>query len=141
MLARLLLVEDHAVLAEATAEFLRRMGIEVRIAKSAAEALIVAEAFSPEIVLCDLGLPDHSGLEVARALRAIVDMGNVLFALHTALSDTEIRILERQIHRDEVQLFVSKPITEEKIATLLRELLTLRKNSRIPQGPKQRHAA
>jgi hypothetical protein len=68
-------------------------------------------------------------------------MGNVLFALHTALSDTEIRILERQIHRDEVQLFVSKPITEEKVATLLRELLTLRKNSRIPQGPKQRHAA
>jgi CheY-like chemotaxis protein len=141
MLVRLLLVEDHVVLAEATAEFLRRMGIEVRIARSASEALRVAEAFGPEIVLCDLGLPDRSGLDVARALRAAVDMRKVLFALHTALADTEIHILERQIDCGLVQLFLSKPITEEKIAILLREFRALRDKPCIEARSPQCRAA
>jgi two-component system OmpR family response regulator len=141
MLARLLLVEDHAVLAEATAEFLRRMGIEVRIARSAAEALKAVEEFGPEIVLCDLGLPDRSGLDVARALRTKADMRRVLFVVHTALADTEIRILERQIDRDLVQLFLSKPITEEKIATLLREFRMIRdKPCILARSPQDRAA-
>ena len=141
MLVRLLLVEDHAVLAEATAEFLRRMGIEVRIARSAADALRAAIAFNPEIVLCDLGLPDHSGLDVARALRGTVDMRKVLFVLHTALADTEIHILERQIDRGLVQLFLSKPITEEKIVILLREFRTLRDKPGMQTRTPQRSAA
>ena len=141
MLVRLLLVEDHAVLAEATAEFLRRMGIEVRIARSAAEALRAVEEFRPEIVLCDLGLPDRSGLDVARAFRTKANLKRVLFVLHTALADTEIHILERQINRDLVQLFLSKPITEEKIATLLREFRTLRDKPCVQARSPRRRAA
>jgi CheY-like chemotaxis protein len=122
MLVRLLLVEDHAVLAEATAEFLSRMGMEVRIAKSGGEALRAVGIFRPEIVLCDLGLPDVSGLDVARALHATAGIRDFLFVLHTALGDTELRSLERHVQGDEVHLCLSKPITEEKIGTLVHKL-------------------
>ena len=70
---RVLLVEDHEPLAEATAEFIRDKGLEVQIASNGREALEMAASFHPEIVLCDMRLPDMPGYEVAQALRALPD--------------------------------------------------------------------
>ena len=141
MFVRLLLVEDHAVLAEATAEFLRRAGIEVQVAKSGVEALQTATTFGPEIILCDLGLPDCSGLDVVRALRARTDIKRALFVIHTALADTEIQTLERHVQFDDVDLFLSKPITEEKIDRLVHELRAVQQRDEVPERRHSRHAA
>jgi CheY-like chemotaxis protein len=119
---RLLLVEDHAALAEVTAEFLRELGLEVQIAKSGEQALEKAVAFLPDIVLCDMRLPDMSGLDVAGALRANPKTKGVLIALHTAMDNVDIHLLERETHAKAVNLFLSKPITEEKLERLLAEL-------------------
>jgi len=116
---RLLLIEDHAGLAEATAEFLRSEGLEVRIAESGEEALETAGVFQPEIVLCDLSLPDMSGLDVARALRANPDTKDAVMALYSAMAESDVRTLERQVNPNEVNLFLSKPLTEDKLNKLL----------------------
>ena len=127
---RLLLVEDNADLAEATAEFLRAAGLEVRIVESGEEALAMARAFQPEIILCDMRLTDMSGLDVARALRANPDTKHALFALHSVMSDVEIRALGRQIDADEVNLFLSKPLTQQKLDSLLAALEVTRESAR-----------
>jgi len=116
---RLLLIEDHAGLAEATAEYLRSEGLEVRIAESGEEALETAGVFQPEIVLCDLSLPDMSGLDVARALRANPDTKDAVMALYSAMAESDVRTLERQVNPNEVNLFLSKPLTEDKLNQLL----------------------
>jgi len=58
---RVLLVEDHAELAELTAQMLCSEGLDVRVAGSGREALDSASKFRPQLVLCDLHLPDISG--------------------------------------------------------------------------------
>ena len=68
---RVLLVEDHADLAAATASLLRGEGLEVRTARTGREALEVAPNFRPQLILCDMNLPDMDGLETIR--RAIHD--------------------------------------------------------------------
>src|SRR5215510_14239938 len=93
---RVLLIEDHAELAEATAEFMRSEGLEVLIASTGHSGLEMAEAFRPEIVLCDISLPDMTGLDVARALRARPGTKNVLIAMHTALGERDLRTFERE---------------------------------------------
>jgi CheY-like chemotaxis protein len=103
----LLLIEDHADLASATAEFLRLLGLDVQIAGSGNQALKMARAFRPAIVLCDLSLPDMSGLEVLRRLRADPKTRHALFAVCTA---TDIDEFEEDF-ASEVDLFLSKPIT------------------------------
>ena len=115
---RLLLVEDHVIFAEATAEFLRGTGLEVEIAKSGESALEQAVVFRPDIVLCDIRLTDMSGLDVARALRANPVTEGALIAIHTAMDETDIQALERGFSRDEF-LFLSKPLTKEKLNRLL----------------------
>jgi CheY-like chemotaxis protein len=127
---RLLLVEDNGDLADVMAEFLREAGLAVRIAESGEEALAMARAFQPEIILCDMRLPDMFGLDVARALRADPDTRHALFALHSAMSDLEVRALEREIDADEVGLFLSKPLTQQKIDRLLAALEVMRESAR-----------
>jgi len=118
LVARLLLVEDHAALAEATADFLQNAGLEVRIAASGEQALETAAAFHPDIILCDLRLPDMSGIELARALRATASAKHALIALHSAISEVDLRTLQNQSNVG-IDSFISKPLTEEKLKTLL----------------------
>jgi DNA-binding response OmpR family regulator len=127
--ARLLLIEDHAALAEATAALLGRAGLEVRIAGFGEDALQMAIAFRPDIVLCDVNLPDMSGIEVGRALRRNRGTSGTLLVMHTAMSDTDLRILEREMKTEEFDLFLSKPMTQEKIDWLWNGLAAMRRSA------------
>jgi DNA-binding response OmpR family regulator len=131
--ARLLLVEDSAVLAEATAEYLRCSGLDVRIAGSAKEALQTVEVFRPEIILCDLRLPDMSGLDLLQALRLNRDTQGAVLALHSAMSDADLRLLGLETDA-QIDLYLTKPLTEEKIQRLLDELGNRHKKTRSQAG-------
>jgi DNA-binding response OmpR family regulator len=67
--AKLLLVEDDALLRHAFKLLLEDRGYRIVEAGSAAEAIANAKDASPDLVLLDLGLPDAPGLDVARELR------------------------------------------------------------------------
>jgi signal transduction histidine kinase/CheY-like chemotaxis protein len=66
---RLLVVDDNRDVADGLAEVLRLLGHEVRVANDGPSALTVEEAFHPDLVLLDIGLPGMDGYEVARRLR------------------------------------------------------------------------
>ena len=130
---RLLLVEDHEGLAEVTAEFLHLRGLEVRISPTGRDALEVAETFRPEIVLCDLNLPDVAGLDLAKALRDNPATQKAFFVIHTGLTDADIGALQDANIR-EVDLFLSKPMTQEKLDRLLQLLRSRTKNPAKPEN-------
>jgi CheY-like chemotaxis protein len=65
-----LLVEDHGDLADALRLLLEALGARVRTAASGEQALSAVLAAVPDVVLCDLGLPDTDGLALLARLRA-----------------------------------------------------------------------
>ena len=68
---RLLLVDDHAVVRTGLRMLLESES-DMQIAGeagSAAEALQAVERLQPDVVLLDIGLPDLSGIEVARQVK------------------------------------------------------------------------
>ncbi len=69
---RLLLVDDHEVVRQGLAALLdRREGFEVVAeAGSVAESIEMAERFRPDLVIMDVRLPDGSGVEACREIRA-----------------------------------------------------------------------
>lgn len=67
---RILLVEDHQDTAAVLAEFLRLRGYVVHTADSVGAAMRAASAESYDLVISDLGLPDGSGHDLMRHLRA-----------------------------------------------------------------------
>jgi PAS domain S-box-containing protein len=67
---RILVIEDNADAAHSLAEILQLRGHEVRVARDGRGGIEAAAELVPDVVLCDIGLPDIDGYAVARALRA-----------------------------------------------------------------------
>lgn len=65
---RILLVEDHNDTARAMSRLLSKMGHQVRTADTVAAALRAADAEAFDLLLCDVGLPDGTGLDLMRQL-------------------------------------------------------------------------
>lgn len=66
---RVLVVDDNVDAVELLAALLEAFGYKVRIAYDGLTALRLAAEFDPDVVICDIGLPDIDGYEVARRLR------------------------------------------------------------------------
>jgi PAS domain S-box-containing protein len=66
---RVLVVDDNEDAAESLALLLRVAGHEARTAYDGPTALTAVDAFRPEVVILDIGLPRMDGYEVARRLR------------------------------------------------------------------------
>ena len=68
-MARVLIVDDEATLTDTIRYNLRREGYEVHVAGDGIEALRLARASAPDLVVLDLMLPGLDGLEVCHQLR------------------------------------------------------------------------
>ena len=67
---RILLVEDSSTQAQGTRLVLQAAGFEVQVCDRGTVALAAAAAQQPDLLLLDLYLPDLSGREVAKRLKA-----------------------------------------------------------------------
>ena len=69
-LFRILVVDDNRDAADTLCLLLELWGNETHAASDGAQALREVERLEPDVVLLDIGLPDISGLEVCRRIRA-----------------------------------------------------------------------
>ncbi len=64
---RVLIVEDHGALARSLSRVLRQAGYHVETASSVEQALVALDAAVPDVLICDLMLPDGTGADVLNA--------------------------------------------------------------------------
>lgn len=67
---RVLVVDDHPDSAEASCMLLTLLGHEACAVTNGMQALAEVERSHPDVVICDIDLPDISGYEIARRLRS-----------------------------------------------------------------------
>jgi DNA-binding response OmpR family regulator len=79
--ARILLVEDSELVADALRTLLEALGHTVRVAPSVREAVAACAAEVPDIMLLDLGLADGHGLEVLEQVTANGTVPRVVAAM------------------------------------------------------------
>jgi two-component system OmpR family response regulator len=113
-----LVVDDEPVLAEMLSMALRYEGWDVDTAGDGRTAVTKARETRPDVVVLDVMLPDMTGLEVLRKLRAQVPGLPVL--LLTAKDSVEDRIAGLTAGGDD---YVTKPFSIEEVVLRLRSLL------------------
>lgn len=64
-----LLIEDNVDGAQTLADVLAMHGHRVRVARDGRSGIALAHELQPDVILCDIGLPDMDGFDVARTLR------------------------------------------------------------------------
>jgi len=89
----LLLVDDDAAFRTVMSAELSRSGYDVRAAASGEDALALCAQADPQVILLDLQLPDISGLEVLKALRARHASGEVVMLTGHGSIDTAIEAI------------------------------------------------
>jgi two-component system CheB/CheR fusion protein len=65
----IVIIEDNVDAGDSLAEILELEGHRVRVARDGSSGVALVRELKPDFVLCDIGLPDVSGYEVAHALR------------------------------------------------------------------------
>ncbi|HEV2377786.1 MAG TPA: response regulator transcription factor [Streptosporangiaceae bacterium] len=117
MTATILLVEDERKLRNLVRSYLERAGFTVLSTESGAEAITLAAAASPDLVVLDLGLPDVPGETVARELRSA---GPVPILMLTAKSAEEDRIRGLELGADD---YVTKPFSPRELVLRVKAIL------------------
>jgi DNA-binding response OmpR family regulator len=123
--ATVLLVEDERKLRDLVRSYLERAGFTVLSTGSGAQAITLAAAASPDLVVLDLGLPDVPGETVARELRSA---GPVPILMLTAKSAEGDRIRGLELGADD---YVTKPFSPREL--VLRVTAILRRGGASPE--------
>ena len=90
-------------------------GHTVQVASSGQDGLALARTFRPHIILCDIGLPDLDGYEVARALRRDVGLTKACLIAVTGYAQDEVRAGEAGFNA-----YMLKPIDFAVLERLIR---------------------
>ncbi len=88
---RVLVIEDNVDGARSLEKLLKMLGHEVAVAHDGYAGLEHARAFRPDIVILDIGLPGMNGYEVARNLRRLPGLRDVLLVAMTGWGKDEDR--------------------------------------------------
>jgi two-component system OmpR family response regulator len=115
---RALVVDDEPALGDLLSTVLRYEGWAVETALSGQAAVRSARATPPDVIVLDVMLPDLTGIEVLRRIRALHPHVPVLFL--TAKDAVEDRIAGLTAGGDD---YVTKPFSLEEVVARLRGLL------------------
>ncbi|MDO9268304.1 MAG: PAS domain S-box protein [Methylobacter sp.] len=116
---RILVVDDYADAAESLMMLLQAKGHEVEIADCGMKAIERAQAFRPQIVLLDIGLPDLDGYETAKRLRALPETQNATLVALTGYGQPDDRKCSQSAGFNHHLL---KPLNFDELSALLASL-------------------
>jgi PAS domain S-box-containing protein len=116
---RILVVDDNADSAQTLSMLLQVMGNDVQLAYDGPSALIVAEQFHPAMALLDIGLPGMNGYELARKIREIPDLKEILLVAQTGWGQDEDRRRSAEAGFD---AHLVKPVDPASLQDLLQNL-------------------
>ncbi|GEP41638.1 hypothetical protein BGE01nite_09290 [Brevifollis gellanilyticus] len=115
---RILIVDDNTDSAQSLSTLQRRRGHDTCTAFTGPDALTAAIAFTPKVVLLDIGLPGMDGFEVARRLRAMPALEGVLLLAMSGYGSPEDRRQAKEAGFDD---YLVRPVDLEQLSRLLRE--------------------
>src|SRR3954454_5862542 len=130
---RILLVEDEEAISEPFSRALAREGFDPVVARTAADALRLAEETNHQLVLLHRMLPDGDGRDVARELRRRSDTPIIMLTARGTETD---RIVGLELGADD---YVVKPFSGPELIARIRAVL--RRSRRESDPPVRRRLA
>ncbi len=129
MNARILVVEDEPDIQELIRYHLDQAGYHVETASDGNAALHALRRRRPSLLVLDLMLPDRSGTEICREIRADPDLKDLPVIMVTARSDEVDRLLGFELGADD---YVAKPFSPRELTLRVRSVL--RRSSAGPEA-------
>ena len=114
----ILVIDDEKDILETLSEILEIVGARPHTAKNGCAGYDMAKVTQPDIVLCDLAMPECDGWEFIRRLRSDDDINVRYVIAFSAHASMEEEALEATF-----DYFLAKPIAPEKLIDFLMEII------------------
>ena len=118
---QVLVVDDHPDLADCVALLVQTFGHRVTALYSGREAVAHAQREHPDVMLVDIGMPNMTGYEVARAIRNDPATAGIRLVALTGYGREEDRVRVSDAGFD---LHLTKPVGDERLREVLEEFGT-----------------
>lgn len=116
---KILIIDDNKDLAEMICELIGFLGYETECAHNGGDGIAKARELQPDVIICDIGLPDMSGYEVVKMICKDAEFKDTfLIALSGYAQQEDIdRSKEAGFDRH-----LGKPVSMEMLQTVLNEV-------------------
>ena len=122
--ARILVVDDHEDNIEVLRIRLESWGYGTDAVNDGAAALRYVEQTPPDLILLDVMMPEVSGIEVARRVKANKSLPFIPIIMQTALDSTEAKVEGLEAGADD---YITKPIDFAELKARLRSMLRIKR--------------
>jgi two-component system phosphate regulon response regulator PhoB len=129
MSERILLVDDEPDLLELVRVNLDQVGYRVETAEDGREALAAIQRNPPDLIILDLMLPDVSGTEICRRVRADPRLCEIPIIMLTAKADEVDRVVGLELGADD---YVTKPFSPRELTLRVRAILRRKTSGSSP---------
>lgn len=130
MSTRILVVEDEAAIAELAAINLRHAGYTVSVAATAEQARRQIDEELPGLVILDWMLPGESGVQLAKAWRAVERTRDLPIIMLTARADEADKVIGLEAGADD---YLTKPFSSKELVARIRAVLRRRAPHRLEE--------
>ncbi len=119
--SKILIVDDEPDILQALTMRLEAAGYEVITANNGYDATNLAAEESPDLIICDIGMPEMDGHEVAKQIRRSSGTAHIPIIFLTARTELE----EMKIAVEEkVDRYITKPVDPQLLLMSIMALLT-----------------
>ncbi|MCA9916297.1 MAG: response regulator [Anaerolineales bacterium] len=116
----ILVIEDETPIREEVMDWLRFEDFEVFGAENGRIGLELAHAKRPQLILCDIAMPDMNGHEVLLTVRSTPELSNIPFIFLTAAADRESMRIGMDLGADD---YITKPFTHAEVLNAIQARL------------------
>ncbi|OPY89787.1 MAG: Chemotaxis protein CheY [Syntrophaceae bacterium PtaU1.Bin231] len=123
---KILIVDDFATMRKVIRNLLKQVGYEnILEAEDGVSALRVLKAQKVDLIISDWNMPNMTGFELLKAVRADADLGKTPFLMVTAeaLQDNVVAAVKAGVSNYIVKPFTAE-VLNEKISKIMEKLLT-----------------
>jgi DNA-binding response OmpR family regulator len=132
MAEKLLIVDDDLETLRLVGIMLQRQGYQIVAANNGAQAITVAKAELPDLILLDIMMPEMDGYEVARSLRADAATAGIPILMFTAKSQVEDKVTGYDAGADD---YLTKPTHPAELSAHIKALLSRTTKNRATPAP------
>jgi DNA-binding response OmpR family regulator len=119
-MAKILIVDDDRGATDLIEQIMLSAGYQPSSVNESSKAMEVARSLSPDLILLDLMMPEPTGFQLCRMLRADPQFISTPIVIVTALDDSDSRLVAFGAGADD---YVTKPIQLEELVQIIKVLL------------------
>jgi PAS domain S-box-containing protein len=124
---KILVIDDQEPIAELYAKGLQMLGHETYFAKSGIEGLPIFYGQQPDVVICDLTMPEMNGWQIGRVIQEYVDTYKITKPLFIMITGWGISDELEEIERSGVDIILQKPTELKTIVSEIDKALNKNK--------------